>query len=90
MLRQNTCLKCDQFNISVKSASYPGGRGAIEVQRAEHHRSASDARAELRTKTTEAKQPGSKLLVFSFDLQKTQSIPYERTSITFYKRLLWL
>ena len=51
ILRQNICLKCDQFIVTLKSAADHGGREATEVQRAEHHRNASNAHAQLNTKT---------------------------------------
>ena len=65
-------------------------RQALETDRAEHHKNAENAREELKKKKKESKQDGSKLLAFTFDLQKTQPIPYLRTSIVFYLRQLWM
>ena len=35
------------------------------------------------------REPGSRLFCFTFDLEKTQPIPYLNTSVAFYKRQMW-
>ena len=62
----------------------------LEKAHKEHIERAELARKELKEAEEKCREPGSRLLCFTFDLEKTQPIPYLNTSVAFYKRQMWL
>lgn len=64
-------------------------RTTIEMESKEHLMRATSARNELRGATLLSKE-NRNILAFSFDLEKTQPLPYINTSVAFYKRQMWI
>ena len=62
----------------------------IEKEHKEHITRAELARKELEDTEEVSRQPSSRLLCFTFDLEKTQPILYLNSSVAFYKRQMWL
>ena len=88
--KKDTCATCDKLDAKLKSGVQDPEAKNIKEVLASHHQEASQARHELKKAEMLCRDPKSKLLCFTFDLQKTQPIPYINTSVAFYKRRLWL
>ena len=86
--RQDTCRRCDELNIKLKDATEEEKQNLIH-EREKHHEEAQAARDLLSSASTEARLD-NEILVFTFDLEKTQPLPFIQTSVAFYKRQLWL
>ena len=86
--KKDTCQLCDRFNIQIQGATQESKSMLNESHQA-HLTKASFARTYLQGMTSEAKKNPS-LLCFTFDIEKTQPMPYINTSVVFYKRQLWL
>ena len=83
----DTCKYCDEFKVLQDQSS--SNRPEIALQHKEHHQRAEQARLELQLAEAEAKT-NKELLVFTFDMEKTQLLPKMNTSVVFYKRQLWV
>ena len=88
--KKDTCAKCDAHKMTLKQNLAPDQLSIITAKFDEHRKNAENAREKLKAATLEARKSDSKLLCFTFDLQKTQPIPYINTSVAFYKRQLWM
>lgn len=77
--KKDTCSHCDKYKHS----------GGDEDDRMLHLRRAEDARSLLRSKEKESEE-NQEILCITFDMQKTQPLPYLNTSVAFYKRQMWL
>ena len=80
--KADTCSKCDEFKAS-------GSKDDKSEEHQDHLQRASDARKYLHTIEKLGKARDD-TLVISFDMQKTQPMPYIQTSVAFYKRQLWM
>ncbi|KAF2349213.1 hypothetical protein FHG87_020030 [Trinorchestia longiramus] len=85
----DTCQTCDTLNLKIKAAENENHRLLLEGQRTAHHVRAEETRSAL-TLATNYSKTREDVLVFTFDLQKTQPLPHLTTSVAFYKRQLWL
>ena len=85
--RMDTCKYCDEFKVLQDQCHTQ--RPEIVLQQREHHQRAEQARLELQLAEAEAKA-NHELLVFTFDMEKTQPLPKMNTSVVFYKRQLWV
>ena len=88
--KKDTCSTCDEVNAKLKSKLDEKTRIALKTADENHKDRAKVARELLNGKTNESKNSDNKVLVFTFDLQRTLPLPYINTSVTFYKRQLWL
>ena len=88
--KTDTCAKCDSYKIKIKENITENEKKIAKEEHQKHLKRAEDARTELKNRGTESKIPESKLLCFTFDLQKTQPVPYLNTSVVYYKRQLWM
>ena len=86
---KDTCSKCDEFKTKQWNDISDGERTENSSEQERHLEKALFAQEMLKEKTEESKENPS-LLCFSFDLQKTQRIPYLNASAAFYKRQMWL
>lgn len=88
--KTDSCNKCDKYHILLGTDLTNDERLNIEKNRKEHWDRAESARTMLRNMKSTASEDGSNILVFSFDLQKTQPIPFLKVNEAYYKRQLWL
>lgn len=84
--KTDTCQFCDSTAMKLKTLE---GEDKLECESArdKHHARAERALNSLREATARAKV-GLSLLIFTFDMQKTQPLPRLNTSVVFYKRQL--
>jgi len=85
--KSDTCNKCDEAAIKIKSTNDVNLLRQIEEGRNSHQERALLARKTLQNTTAAAKCDKS-LLGISYDLQKTQPIPYLSTNKAYYARQL--
>ena len=85
--RRDTCSVCDK--LTNQRPTTDEAQQAWHLALEEHHQRANGARDNLR-QTAKAAENDPSLLAFTFDLQKTQPMPYISTSVAFYKRQMWL
>ena len=85
--RMDTCKYCDEYQVAIEN----GCPNAEEMKNSHevHLSRAERARLELQLATSEARSNDA-LLVFTFDMEKTQPLPKINTSVVFYKRQLWI
>ena len=88
--KTDTCSTCDSINAKLKSKLTLQQRIDTQEESKKHLERANFARNLLKSTGLESKQENSKLLCFSFDMERTQPIPYLETSVVFYKRQMWL
>lgn len=86
--RTDTCRRCDESRAKLSDATAEE-REKLQFELGQHHAEAQAARSALSSMTLLSKMEED-LLVFSFDLEKTQPLPNITTSVAFYKRQLWL
>lgn len=84
--KTDTCQVCDALSIKLKCADAEN-KSRLEDEIIIHHNRASAARTDLQNATQDAKT-NKNLLVFTFDMEKVQSLPAMNTSVVFYKRQL--
>jgi hypothetical protein len=87
--KKDTCSVCDCHQAKRKGDLSEAERTTLETESKEHLKRASSARNELR-KATELSKENPRILAFTFDLEKTQPLPYINTSSAFYKRQMWV
>lgn len=88
--RTDTCKTCDQFQVELgRSTIDENEKNLILINKNSHHARATFVRDKLNTATALSKVTGS-LLVFTFDMEKTQPFPKMNTSVVFYKRQMWM
>ena len=87
--KKDTCSQCDQNNAKLKGELSEEERRNVIASSEMHKKRAEYARKILKEKELESRSPNSKLLCLTFDLEKTQPIPYLNTSVVFYKRQMW-
>jgi len=87
--KKDTCNKCDELKIKLQSTEDEEQKHISQKLMEEHQKRAQDARKLLQDRSKEAKNNGN-LLSFSYDLQKTQPIPYLNTNRAYYTRQLSL
>lgn len=88
--KRDTCGKCDEFKASLDSCQSQGEeREVIESRHRTHKTNAECARKKLKDAEKRSKQEPS-FLCFTFDLEKTQPIPYLNTNVVYYKRQMWM
>ena len=84
--RMETCKYCDEYLMALEKTVCSNG----DEKKHENHLSRAEcARLELKLSTSEAKSSNS-LLVFSFDMEKSQPLPKINSSVAFYKQQLWI
>jgi len=84
----DTCVTCDAHQNSTSNLSLTNEECDDDTKEWEaHHARNLAARSLLETKTEEAKHD-SGLITFTFDLMSVLPLPYMRSSVFFYKRLL--
>lgn len=87
--KTDTCSTCDQHQAQRKGELTETEKTSLEKESKDHIDRAEAAREEMRVSTKESRENG-RILCFSFDLQKTQPLPYINTSVAFYKRQMWM
>ena len=87
--KTDTCQKCDKLKMKISSTNVAEEKNKWLEELRDHHERANEARKVLQHISDEATGEG-KTLFFTFDLEKTQPLPYLNTSVVFYKRELWL
>ena len=88
--KTDSCNKCEKFKILLDTDLSAHERSLVEENRKEHWERAESARVKLREIKSIASEEASNILAFTFDLQKTQPIPYLKVNEAYYKRQLWL
>lgn len=86
--KADSCQRCDAFNVKLKCVQEEERSEMIKILN-NHQNRAAAVRLDLRNATKDAKT-NTNLLVFTFDMQKTQPLPAINTSVAFYKRQLWI
>lgn len=85
--KKDTCNKCDEFKIKLKSHISVSEIHSLEAARLQHHNDAEHARQQLRD-AVELTKVSENTLCITFDLQKVLPIPYLTTNVAYYKRQL--
>ena len=86
--RSDTCRHCNEIKANLNRST---GEDHKNLQRElSHHHGEAQAARESLTEMTLLSKMEDDLLVFTFDLEKTQPLPHITTSVAFYKRQLWL
>lgn len=88
--QKDTCQKCDQFNIQLKSLPDGEEKQKMELERSLHQRKAEAVKALKKEETTQAKNSQGLKHVAVFDLQRTLPVPVLSTSVAYYKRQMWV
>ena len=86
--RTDTCRRCDEIKAKLNGSTGEAQEN-LQSELSHHHGEAQAAREALTEMTLLSKMEDD-LLVFTFDLEKTQPLPHITTSVAFYKRQLWL
>ena len=91
----DTCAKCDQFNLRLRSfenkklsLEEEETKKKVYIEREAHLDSAESAYTQKSLDKQKAKEDGC-FMVGSFDLEKCLPTPYLRNGVSFYKRQLW-
>ena len=86
--KNDTCAKCDKFEMQLKCCQSEIERISIEEEQNTHlHLAESAYESKRRDKEECQNNPG--YVTISFDLQKCLPTPYLRSGLSFYKRQLW-
>lgn len=85
----DTCNKCDNFAVLLKSERNESKKKYIEVQKELHQRKAEKAIEEKRAAKILAQESNNGVVSFCFDLQKTLPTPSLTTNKVYYLRTLW-
>ena len=88
--KKDTCSYCDLYNVKLKGPFSPEERASLLEESINHKNSAEFAHECLKINEKMSKNENSSLLCFTFDLGRTQPIPYLNTSVVLYKRQMWL
>ena len=86
--RTDTCRRCDEIKAKLNESTGEAQEN-LQSELSHHHGEARAAREALTEMSLLSKMEDD-LLVFTFDLEKTQPLPHITTSVAFYKRQLWL
>ena len=88
--KESCCSLCDEITTKLRGQISSDERSKLEDDLYIHRKKAEDARNLLHLKQSECKAPDSDLLCITFDLQNTMPIPYINTTLTYFKRQLWI
>lgn len=87
--KADTCATCDAFKASTPLPVANEEKSEAQLEWENHQERANAAREAMEVATARAKEDTSRM-VFTFDLEKTQPLPYMQTSVAFYKRQMWI
>lgn len=88
--KKDTCSKCDEYKAKIKGSLNESDKEGLISSHLLHLSNAKNARNKLKVAEGLSKSADSSTLTFTFDLEKTQPIPYINTSVAYYKRQIWL
>ncbi|KAL7633831.1 UNVERIFIED_CONTAM: hypothetical protein RMT77_015787 [Armadillidium vulgare] len=83
--KKDTCQLCDRLSMQIQNNPSENLKGQLNS----HQMRAQYARERFQQSTVVAKQCPD-ILSFSFNLEKTLSLPYINSPVMYYKRPLWL
>lgn len=93
----DTCAKCDRYNLVLKSLSgisNPNPQQVAEKEKLEeelnNHLELAETAYKLKAKDKEQSKLDPSVVTVSFDLEKCLPTPYLRNGVSFYKRQLWV
>lgn len=87
--KNDTCNKCDTFNIKIKNSPEGEEKNKITLEHTLHLADQEKARAKMNSDIQIASQ-NDEIETLTFDMEKTLPLPRLNTNIIFYKRQLWL
>lgn len=86
----DTCRTCDQNNTDLKSTlASEQYKAELQQSHENHLKLVEETRAEFNADVESAINSDGKIIVLTFDLQKTLETPSLTTSVAFYSRQLW-
>lgn len=86
----DTCRTCDEFQVGLKSALVTTMRkDEIRQSHELHLKLVEKTKTDFQNDVKRAVESDGKIIVLTFDLQKTLETPSLSTSVAFYKRQLW-
>lgn len=86
----DTCRTCDEINNGLKSTLVSEQhKKELEMNHKSHLDLVEKVRSEFVVDVENATNSDNKVIVLTFDLQKTLETPSLTTSVAFYKRQLW-
>lgn len=86
--KNDTCGKCDKFEMLIKTEANESEKNKIIVERDSHMLLATSSYDEKKNDVEKSKT-NEKIMTVSFDLQKCLPTPLLSSGISFYKRQLW-